>query len=88
MANQGMGSILTPTEVGEQLDWSYARVRTLLADVEPALSTAGGRFRFYSKESVVEALYAHNEKILKFMGFLPPAESYDIVTKSDAPASE
>jgi len=39
---------------------------------------------FYNKADVVKALFAKHEVMLRFMGYLSPEQSYDIVTEQDA----
>ncbi|UVK59151.1 terminase small subunit [Streptomyces phage JPandJE] len=78
----------TVGDIGKELGYSNPKIQRIVADLTPVLAIGNGRIAFYDKRDIIEVLFEENKRLLDFMGYLSPKQSYDIVTKSDAPASE
>lgn len=76
--------IRTIGDLTRELNYSYSKVQGVVKDLDVALSAGNGRVLFYSKKDVVKELFRRHEDMLKFMGYLSPEQSYDVVTEPDA----
>lgn len=84
MSSINTEDLRTIGDLSRELGFSQPKVRALVEGVEPAISAGNGRVVFYNKADVVKALFNKHEVMLKFMGYLSPEQSYDIVTEQDA----
>jgi len=84
MSSINTEDLRTVGDLSRELGFSQPKVRTLVEGITPAISAGNGRVVFYNKADVVKALFTKHEVMLRFMGYLSPEQSYDIVTDQDA----
>lgn len=81
-------NLRTVGDLTQELGYSNPKINRLVADLKPVLSVGKGRIAFYDKRDIIKVLFEENRRLLDFMGYLSPDESYDISIESDASASE
>lgn len=74
--------VITVSDLVTELGVSIPTARGIVADLEAVAVI--NRTGFYSRDDVKKELYARNEQLLKFMGYLSLSESYDVTVSTDA----
>lgn len=74
--------VVTVADLVTELGVSIPTARGIVVDLKEVATI--NRTHFYDREDVKKELYARNERLLKFMGYLSLSESYDVTVSTDA----
>jgi hypothetical protein len=77
-------NLVTVGDISRSLGWSQPKVRGALSGLTPDISAGNGRVVLYDITKVKQEIYNQNRDILDFLGYLSPAESYDVTVEVDA----